>query len=435
VSNPQKAPTDDLSQVPALARSPFESVICCQEQLYLGGWEVHALLSDLSEKILSIDDNPAAVLEAVAILRVLREEHDPSIVDRLFDVIDEYLNNPLDIWTTDAGITVILEILDIIVAFKRPNDIGPLLRMMSWDIFQIPSHILLLVRRYGWRELWDAIVGVFDLRDEYDQFIRAQHALTGRMLEDARPGDPIAPESIRMELAALRVTASAATKPVLYVEGKTDRIILETAYRKLFPDKDATFLIRECDVSPNSLGGTGGAGTLARLIGSTRPDSAHSALALFDRDKEGRDAYKHLPSYFMDRPEPNYQPGRIAQGGRAAALLLPIPPGREKYAELLNLPIEFLFEDAALERKTASGSGLEFRYPQLETRVKRHGSPVVQVTTSTLPETREIVAGKMTFAEEIVPTLPVEFFGAFQSLFWHVQDMLVVELGSSKSAD
>jgi hypothetical protein len=396
-----------------------------QEQLYLGGWDRDALLGDLSEKLRSIDDHPLAVLEIIAILRVLREEHDPSIVDCLFNITNDHNGHPRDIWATDAGIIVMLEILDIIVAFKRPVDIAPVLGMMHWDLFQVPSHILLLVRRHGWRELWNDIVGVFNLREDYDQFIHAQHALAGRMLEGDRSGDSILPEPIRKELAALRVSLLAATKPVLYVEGKTDRIILDIAHRKLFPDKDPPFFIKECDVSGDALGGAGGAGTLARLIASVRPDSAHAALALFDRDKEGIDAYERLPAYFICRTEPKYNAEKIAQGGRAAALLLPIPPEREKYAELANLPIEFLFDDTTLEKRTDSGKGLEFRYPQLETRVKRHGSPVVNVSISTLPETREIIAGKVTFAEEIVPTLPAECFASFRKLFRDGHRLLV----------
>jgi hypothetical protein len=213
-------------------------------------------------------------------------------------------------------------------------------------------------------------------------------------------------------------------------------MILEVAYEKLYPGQPRPFHIKECDVVGDKQGGAGGAQVLGHLISSIRSDSAHAALALFDNDKEGVDVYTKLPAYFVERESAEYRqyrPGKISRSGRAAAMVLPVPPGREAYARLLNLPIEFLFNDEDLSRRSPAGRGLDLKFPELEVRVRRHGSPVVETCTSTLPETREIIGGKVSFATEVVVQLPKQSFLAFERLFWNVQDILLTDLHPRRS--
>ncbi|MEG4442164.1 hypothetical protein QUB47_07095 [Microcoleus sp. AT9_B5] len=410
----------------------FSEVEHYQEKLYLGEWEIPVLMSSLESKIFDLLSKPDALLEVLAILRILREADDPSIPGSLFELIERTFEKDemygSDIWLADIGRILILEFLDIIAEYKRPEDIPRLMQMLCWDVFHIPSHILMLIRKHHWHQLWDAINGRYNIQEVYDPMFRTQHYLTREAFKNETASESQLLKSHQKELLALRQTLRSATTPVLYVEGKTDRMILETAYRKLFPEEKMPFAVKECDVVGGSNGGAGGAQTLARLISSIRPDSSHPALALFDHDKEGVDAFNKLPGYFINREQPKYRPGKISQSGRSAALILPAPKGREKYAELMNLSIEFLFDDETLEVKTPSGQGLVFSYPDLEIRVKRHGNPIVEVRKSNLLETREITDGKLVFANEIVPLLEANRFLGFRKLFWIVKDILLTDM-------
>ncbi|MBB5412147.1 hypothetical protein HDG34_006118 [Paraburkholderia sp. HC6.4b] len=413
----------------------FTEVEVFQEKLYLGEWDSERLIKILKNKVLKLLSPQADLVGLQAVIRILREATDPQIPSGLFSIVDETFEEEtygIELWATDIGRVLILDFLDIIMEYKRADDIPRIMGMMSWELFHIPSHILMLTRKYRWHQLWDAICGRWDLESEYDPQIRAQHFLT----EEALKGEPTSESALlqahQKELVALQSVARRATTPVVYVEGKTDRMILDIAYSKLFPNEKRPFLIKECDVIGGAAGGAGGAQTLSRLISSIRQDSTYAALALFDHDKEGIDAYNKLPAYFCNRPQPQYRPGKISQSGRAAALLLPSSGGREKYSDLLNLSIEFLFEDEVLSLKNLSGKGLVFNFPDLEIRVKKNGNPLVEVRRSDLSETREIVGGKMEFAKDIVPALDAVHFHRFKNLFWMVKDILLTDMKPSE---
>lgn len=401
------------------------------EFLYRGDWGLPEVVADLQDCLRNLGTDPAQLNAVLSLSRILKEESDPAVCDHVFSLIAQTYPGdsewPADLGLADAGTSVLLELLDVVVPFKRADDIPRLVGMLMWDMFQIPSHILMLVRKYNWEEFWNAANARFDISGEYDPMIRAQWTLNSESFGSGNSGSEL-PMEVQKELRALRDSQSANAQPVLYVEGKTDRMILEVAYKKLFVNQPRPFHIRECDVVGDDRGGAGGAHVLGLLISGIRPDSPHAALALFDNDKEGVDVYNKLPAYFVDRESPKYRPGRVSRGGRAAALLLPVAAGREAYAKFLNLPIEFLLSEEDLAKRTPNGRGLELKFPELEVRVRRHGNPIVEIRTSELPETREIVGGKLAFASEIVPMLPRESFKAFEKLFWIVQDILLTEL-------
>jgi len=209
-------------------------------------------------------------------------------------------------------------------------------------------------------------------------------------------------------------------KPVVYVEGKTDREILNVAWKKLFDEKPMPFVIKDCDPLPaDSSGSAGGARTLANLIQTVQSDSPNLVIGIFDRDKEGVEAYEKLPNYFKKSSdtEAKTSPG-------SAAFLLPVPSDKKDYVTCLNLCIEFYFSESALSRKTSEGWGLEFRYPEIETKIRRHGNPIIKVEQSDIPGSREITKGKTVFAEKIVPELDAPEFEAFRMIFDQIEQVL-----------
>ena len=187
-------------------------------------------------------------------------------------------------------------------------------------------------------------------------------------------------------------------------------------------------MIKSCDPLPDDEnGGAAGAKTLAKLLSIIRSDS-QLVIGVFDRDREGIREYENLPNYFDidDTLE-----CKISRSKRSVAILLPIPLSRKTYADYENLVIEFYFRDEILERKTAAGRGLSFKYPKKkETRII-NGRPVpsteiVEEDKSFL-EGRAIGDGKVIFAKKIIPSLSATEFENFKLIFDKI-DKIIQEL-------
>jgi hypothetical protein len=127
------------------------------------------------------------------------------------------------------------------------------------------------------------------------------------------------------------------SKALVYCEGKTDRSIFYTAWEKLYVGQSIPFQILECDpVESSKKGGAGGADTLSKILETVRYDSTKVILGIFDRDHEGIEKYNKLPKRFKKVVGID---AKVADHDKAVALLLPIPKGKEKYADYQNLCI------------------------------------------------------------------------------------------------
>lgn len=230
-------------------------------------------------------------------------------------------------------------------------------------------------------------------------------------------------EEIRREVVNLQTELEQSIKPVVYVEGKTDEMILNTAWCKLYPDQIMPYVVKNCDPIPeDTSGGAAGYKTLVKFLSTVRSDSKHIAIGIFDRDADGISGYeKELPNYF----ETNLQlDAKISQNHKAVAFMLPIPEGKQKYAEMLNLCIEFYFNEDALLQQTPEGWGLQFRQPEIEVKVKAKGSPTLETNVSTSNYTRQVINGKTVFAETVTSTLAPSEFEPFKLIFDKIQSIL-----------
>ena len=250
-------------------------------------------------------------------------------------------------------------------------------------------------------------IGLFDLQEETHKTYVEERSVFLKAQERAR---------------ALHAQLEESTRPVVYVEGKTDEAILTTAWHNLHPHEPVHFDVKSCSPLPEEdEGGAGGVQTLRRFLSTIRADSPHVAIGIFDRDLEGITGFKGLPAYFDDADEID---AKVLRTRKAAAFLLPVPPGREQYASCLNMVLEFYFDDEVLSRTTSRGHGLVFRQPNIEERVCSAGAPVLAERVSDLPQTRQIIDGKTVFAEAIVPGLdPVEFED-FRLIFDKIRSVL-----------
>lgn len=204
------------------------------------------------------------------------------------------------------------------------------------------------------------------------------------------------------------ISAKTEGKIVIYTEGPTDPLILKIAWKKLYED-DVSFIIAPVEIKP---GIATGAKALADELNTHRKQHG-IVIGIFDRDTEGIAAYKSLHSEFEEKD--GY---RISIDRNSAAVMLPIPVGKEKLAQLEKLWIENYFSETAQNVKTIDGKGLIFEYKPVVV-TKRIENKIFEETKTverTL-ETAVIRDGKRVFAEQIVPTLPVDEFKCFELVF------------------
>jgi RNA-directed DNA polymerase len=233
----------------------------------------------------------------------------------------------------------------------------------------------------------------------------------------------LAPELVK-KTTKIQPVYLQGSQAIVYTEGKTDVLILETAWKKLYPDKPIPFTLKPCDFNQaDKAHGTGGASYLANVIKYHPPDHPNVIIGIFDRDHEGIRAYDGIGKSF---PEKKGLGSKLAKHSKAGAILLPIPKGKEKYAKYKNLCIEFYFSEKTLNKKNEDGKGLAFQFGTEVIHVA--GRPASESKPSHRPEARAIT-GKDVFANDIVPQLPSSAFRNFKLLF----DVIIATLAKCKT--
>lgn len=205
-------------------------------------------------------------------------------------------------------------------------------------------------------------------------------------------------------------------RPVLYTEGKTDVIILNTAWKKLYGEQVCPFEIKSCNTLDEKDGSAAGCDILKNLLNTSRPDSPQIIIGLFDHDLAGINAYS-LSNNFLEIEDGWKQ----HKNKKAHALLLPIPPGKEEFAKYKNLCIEFYFEKCDLDLKV-DGKGLQLVPVSMNT--KFNGVPIQIKPPKEVYLQQVDPRTKRVFAENIVPTLPKSSFVHFEYLFQKILQIL-----------
>jgi len=232
------------------------------------------------------------------------------------------------------------------------------------------------------------------------------------------------------EISKLKNVIREAKKPLVLVEGKFDKEILETTWSKLYPTSEAPFVIHVADSVPGgSEGGAAGAGSVKKMIEAVRPEEGKQVVGLFDRDDGGNDAYCRLDKNFV--PNPKIPDTKVHKNGLSFALQLPTPVFRTPYAVANNLPIEFMFPDEVIARKTNDGRGLKVTQGKVTHVVinsKRIAVPaeLVKITEPSFEGYAQIQGGKDVFAKEIVPSCTADEYQTFHPLFETICVMLEV---------
>lgn len=219
---------------------------------------------------------------------------------------------------------------------------------------------------------------------------------------------------IETRLLDLEKEINEINKPALVTEGKTDVLILNTAWSKLFPDTTTPFQIFPADNRTDNSGGNGGYTGLNRLLESVRPNSKIH-IGLYDCDTAGKESgYDKLTNNFQE-VNINGIALKRHQNNRSFAILLPaVDEYTTKFKEADNLQIEFYFGQDEI-RKRISARGLVLNKGKIEHKIRGkliHTEECEKIEYMTIDSN-----SKVYFAEHIVPTLGLNSFERFKVLF------------------
>jgi hypothetical protein len=142
-----------------------------------------------------------------------------------------------------------------------------------------------------------------------------------------------------------------AAKPVVVVEGKFDVTHLQAAWEKLYNERPLPWDIVPCG-GFSTKEGRGGAEMLRTMLRACCLHLERTALGLFDYDREGVEQFESLKSDGFEEATERTHWKHSKQP--VHSLLLPVPPGREKFvstkAKSCFLAIEHYYSDAVLNR-------------------------------------------------------------------------------------
>jgi energy-coupling factor transporter ATP-binding protein EcfA2 len=146
--------------------------------------------------------------------------------------------------------------------------------------------------------------------------------------------------------------------PVLLLEGKTDALLIVTAWKKLNPDKPIPFTPVPCGVELTSEERNGGAGVLRRCLEYLSVITDKTVIAVFDNDRIGNEQFNSITDKSFEAGDSSLE--KHHKQKPIYAFLLPIPVGREHFVstnKITNryLSIEHFFSDDLLQSNGLKG--------------------------------------------------------------------------------
>lgn len=162
------------------------------------------------------------------------------------------------------------------------------------------------------------------------------------------------------EKEQLKTKVISYTLPILIVEGKTDKWIIEKAWNVLNPNQKMPFEIHPAGVYLNADESDGGADQAKRSIELISPmiDASKTVICLLDNDREGNEQFKGLNNKIFE----NHSASKFTRKHKTKKIfgqLLPVPQNRGIFVgdKILQrfLEIEHYFEDAVLNQYNLKG--------------------------------------------------------------------------------
>ena len=219
-------------------------------------------------------------------------------------------------------------------------------------------------------------------------------------------------------VSELRKKYSEGNKPVLLTEGRSDPIILENAWNSLYPNKEIPFRIISCNTLPEEEGEAAGASVLKTAIESARPDQPIT-IGMFDYDDAGLKSFNALNRNFSRKQA--LGDVKFHKNNKSVGFCIPEIPGKEEYRDVKNLPIEFVFPDEYIDRKTDDGKGLILEQERSKTILRGKVVSEQEVEGCHL---RKIVDNKVFYAQNVVSEFDSVAFVNFKIIFELINSIL-----------
>ena len=165
---------------------------------------------------------------------------------------------------------------------------------------------------------------------------------------------------ITEEKELLEIKITQYVKPILIVEGKTDKWIIEKSWTKLFPNIDIRFEIYPSGLYLNIDESEGNADQVRRTIELISPmiNNDKIIIGLFDNDREGNEKFRGLNQKIFEKYRIN-KSVRKHKTKNIYGLLLPVPNNRNIYVgnkiTQRFLEIEHYFSDTILQENNLKG--------------------------------------------------------------------------------
>ena len=254
---------------------------------------------------------------------------------------------------------------------------------------------------------------IHEANPQTDKVIVLQKDQDGKIIVDKNPLFESCDGERHIEAAFYIDNFRKTNKPLVITEGKTDKEILETAWKKLYPNAEMPFEIHDAGIYPDKINVTdgnqerkGGANHITSLLSYSLRFNEDRIIGLFDNDHEGNNVEmpKLKNNKFELKKTSNFSyckyPDKYVFG-----LLLPCPDHRKNYVcegakAKKKLVIEHYFNDIILEKHKLKGEAYDENIFFIND------------------------GNKTKFAEEIIQTLPPEDFASFEILFNALKHLL-----------
>ena len=215
-----------------------------------------------------------------------------------------------------------------------------------------PTVFKVLKDEYGATQ-WENINDLFKQQTKYNLYEELGVLLAQKeFIEEYR--------SVVKEKEQLKSKVDSYNLPILIVEGKTDKWIIEKAWNSLRPNNAMPFEIYPSGLYINENDSEGNADQARRSIELISPmiNEGKIIIALFDNDREGNEQFKGLSKkIFENHSASNYT--RKHKTKNIYGQLLPIPESRSNFVgdKIIQrfLEIEHYFNDATLNTFNLKG--------------------------------------------------------------------------------
>jgi predicted ATP-binding protein involved in virulence len=248
---------------------------------------------------------------------------------------------------------------------------------------------------------------IHEANSQTDKVIVLQKDQEGKIIVDKNPLFESCDGEKLVEAAFYIDNFRKSTKPLVIIEGKTDKKILETAWEKLYPNTDMPFEILEAGTHPNAKERNGGANHITSLLSYSLRFNENYIIGLFDNDYEGNTEMSKLKKNNFELIETSNLAYCKYPDKDVFGLLLPCPDHRKDYVygkvgakTQKQLVIEHYFNDTILKKHQLKGEAFN--------------QNVFKINDGS----------KTKFATETIQTLPPEDFASFKILFDALERLL-----------